>query len=60
MTEKQKKALLFAQQGELDAVLMYRSLSKAAKLKKDKETFLRLASEGGITPPFSISSQAKS
>ena len=47
MTEKQKKALLFAQQGELDAVLMYRSLSKAAKLKKDKETFLRLASEEG-------------
>ena len=47
INQKQKKALLYAQQGELDAVLMYRSLAKVAKKQQDREAFLRLASEEG-------------
>ena len=47
MTEQEKKALLGAQQGELDAVLMYQALAKAAKAENDKKAFLTLASEEG-------------
>lgn len=47
MTEKQMKALLFAQQGELDAVAMYNALAKKAKDPKDAATFKQLASEEG-------------
>ncbi len=41
------KILLKAQQGELDAVLMYNALAKAVKDEKDAETFRQLASEEG-------------
>lgn len=41
------KILLKSQQGELDAVLMYKALSKKVKHKKDAETFTRLATEEG-------------
>lgn len=41
------KVLLKAQQGELDAVLMYRALAKAVKDPKDAETFRQLAAEEG-------------
>ncbi len=47
MTEKDMKTLLKSQQGELDAVLMYKALSRTVKDEKDRETFLRLASEEG-------------
>ena len=47
MTEKQMKALLYAQQGELDAVAMYNALAKKAKHPKDAATFKQLASEEG-------------
>ena len=47
MNEQQRKQLKAAQQGELDAVLMYRSLAKVAGRQKDRETFLRLAREEG-------------
>lgn len=45
ITTKEMKTLLKAQQGELDAVLMYNALAKVAK--EDAETFQRLASEEG-------------
>ena len=41
------KALLYAQQGELDAVAMYNALAKKAKDPKDAATFKQLASEEG-------------
>ena len=41
------KTLLKAQQGELDAVLMYNALAKTVKNEKDAETFRRLAAEEG-------------
>ena len=47
MTDQQKKALLYAQQGELDAVAMYNALAKKAKDPKDAATFKQLASEEG-------------
>lgn len=47
MTENEMKTLLKAQQGELDAVLMYKALAKAVKNPRDKETFNRLAAEEG-------------
>ncbi len=47
MTDKQMKALLYAQQGELDAVAMYNALAKKAKDPKDAATFKQLASEEG-------------
>ena len=47
MTDQQKKALLYAQQGELDAVAMYNALAKKAKDPKDTATFKQLASEEG-------------
>lgn len=47
MTKKQWKALLKAQQGELDAVSMYQALSRKAKDTHDAETFLQLAAEEG-------------
>ena len=45
--QNERKTLLKAQQGELDAVLMYHALADAVKDKKDAETFRRLASEEG-------------
>ena len=47
LTEKQMKECLYAQQGELDAVLMYNELAKVVKDPKDAETFKRLAAEEG-------------
>ena len=41
------KTLLKAQQGELDAVLMYNALADAVKDKNDADTFRRLAAEEG-------------
>ena len=39
--------LLKAQQGELDAVLMYRALADTVKSEADAEVFRRLAAEEG-------------
>ncbi len=47
MTKNEMKTLLAAQQGELDAVLMYKKLADTVKDPRDKETFLRLAAEEG-------------
>lgn len=47
MTNKQRKDLLKAQQGELDAVPMYNALAAVAKHERDKETFRQLAREEG-------------
>lgn len=47
ITKKDMKVLLKSQQGEMDALLMYRELAKVVKDKKDKEVFLQLASEEG-------------
>ena len=47
MKQTDMKTLLQAQQGELDAVLMYNALAKAVKDKTDAETFRRLAAEEG-------------
>ena len=46
MNEK-KVQLVKAQQGELDAVILYRRLAKAVKNAKDKELFLRIAADEG-------------
>lgn len=47
MKQTDIKTLLKAQQGELDAVLMYHALADAVKDKRDAETFRRLAAEEG-------------
>lgn len=47
MTNKPRKELLKAQQGELDAVLMYNALADKVKLQKDKNAFRQLAQEEG-------------
>ena len=47
ITEKEMKALLKAQQGELDAVLMYNALAEKARDPRDKEAFRMLAAEEG-------------
>ncbi len=47
MEKSDMKTLLKAQQGELDAVLMYNALADAVKNKNDAETFRRLAAEEG-------------
>ena len=47
MTQNERKTLLKAQQGELDAVLMYHALADTVKDEKDGETFRRLAAEEG-------------
>lgn len=47
MTENEMNTLLKAQQGELDAVLMYNALARAVKSPGERETFTRLASEEG-------------
>jgi len=47
ITKKEMKTLLKAQQGELDAVVMYRMLSRTVKDQDDAETFKRLAAEEG-------------
>ena len=47
ITNEDMKVLLKSQQGEMDALLMYRELAKVVKDEKDKEVFLQLASEEG-------------
>lgn len=47
LTKKQRKECLYAQQGEVDAVLMYNELAKVVKDPKDAETFKQLAAEEG-------------
>ena len=47
MTDKQRKELLKAQQGELDAVPMYGALAKVARHDADKAAFFQLAREEG-------------
>lgn len=47
MKKVDMKTLLKAQQGELDAVLMYHALAAAVKDQNDAETFRRLAAEEG-------------
>ena len=47
ITQEERKVLLKAQQGELDAVKMYNALAKTVKDPKDAETFRRLAAEEG-------------
>ncbi len=47
ISDDDMKVLLKAQQGELDAVLMYNALAKKVKDKHDAEVFLQLASEEG-------------
>lgn len=47
MTQDDMKILLKSQQGELDAVLMYRALADAVKNEHDAEAFRQLASEEG-------------
>ena len=47
MNDKEMKILIKSQQGELDAVLMYKALAEVVKDEKDKETFLQLAAEEG-------------
>ena len=47
MTEAERKMVLKAQQGELDAVLMYNALAQVAEDSKDAETFRQLAADEG-------------
>ncbi len=47
ITPEEMKILLKAQQGELDAVKMYRALAKTVRDPGDAETFLQLAAEEG-------------
>jgi len=47
ITTQEMKNLIKAQQGEMDAVLMYRALAKKVKDPKDAELFLQLAAEEG-------------
>ena len=47
MDQNDMKTLLKAQQGELDAVLMYNALADKVKNKHDAETFRQLAAEEG-------------
>ena len=47
MNQEDLKTLRKAQQGELDAVLMYQALADTVKDTNDAETFKRLAAEEG-------------
>lgn len=47
MDRNEQKLLLKAQQGELDAVLMYQALADVVRDPNDAETFRRLAAEEG-------------
>ena len=47
ITAQEMKTLIKAQQGELNAVLMYRALAKNVKDPEDAKLFLQLASEEG-------------
>ena len=47
ITAEERKVLLTAQQGELDAVKMYNALARTVKDPADAETFRQLAAEEG-------------
>lgn len=47
MSKKDRNMLLKAQQGELDALLMYKALADTVREQKDAETFRLLAAEEG-------------
>lgn len=47
ISDKDKKVLLKAQQGELDAVLMYQALADTVKDEADAAAFRQLAAEEG-------------
>ena len=47
MNQLKKKSLIKAQQGELDAVLLYQSLAKMAKNSDVKEKFTQIAADEG-------------
>lgn len=47
MTEEQKQQLLKSQQGELNALLIYKRLAKITKHPKGKEVFLEIAADEG-------------
>lgn len=47
MIPKQYKELLRSQQGETNAVLMYKRLAQVVKTERERETFLQLAREEG-------------
>ena len=47
ITAEERKVLLKAQQGELDAVKMYNALARVVKDPRDAETFRQLAAEEG-------------
>ena len=47
ISAQQRKDLIAAQQGELDAVQMYLALAEVAKEERDREAFKRLAAEEG-------------
>ena len=47
MNQEDLKTLRKAQQGELDAVLMYQALADTVRDTNDAETFKRLAAEEG-------------
>jgi len=47
MTREQLNELLRSQQGELNAVLVYKRLAKVVKTEKEREAFLQLSREEG-------------
>lgn len=47
MTQEQKKKLLKAQQGELDAVILYRKLAEVSENEEVKEMLLKIAADEG-------------
>lgn len=47
ISAEERKILIKAQQGELDAVKMYNALAKVVKDPRDAETFRQLAAEEG-------------
>lgn len=47
MTGNEKKQLIRAQQGELDAVILYRKLAELINETKNKAIFLKIASDEG-------------
>ena len=47
ISKEERKVLLKAQQGELDAVKMYNALAKTVTEEKDAEVFRQLAAEEG-------------
>lgn len=47
MTPKQYKELLRSQQGETNAVLMYKRLAQVVKTEREREAFLQLARDEG-------------